>query len=109
MKEAATDETDAETMSGSKMTARALSTDYLVFGFSGMVGRIIGDKTGLAGKKFDFELTWTADDGRAADNAADAGPSIFTALEEQLGLKLVPAKAPVEVIVIDHIQRPSPN
>jgi uncharacterized protein (TIGR03435 family) len=109
MKEAATDETDAETMSGSKMTARALSTDYLVFGFSGMVGRIIVDKTGLAGKKFDFELTWTADDGRAADNAADAGPSIFTALEEQLGLKLVPAKAPVEVIVIDHIQRPSPN
>ena len=110
MKEAAANEVDAETMnSGGTMIAQALSTDSLVNGFSGMVGRMIVDKTGLAGKKFDFELKWTPDDRRAADNAADAGPSFFTALEEQLGLKLVPSKGPVEVIVIDHIEKPSAN
>jgi uncharacterized protein (TIGR03435 family) len=50
---------------------------------------------------------WTPDEQRGSDAAADAGPSLFTALEEQLGLKLVPAKGPVEVLVIDHIERPS--
>jgi uncharacterized protein (TIGR03435 family) len=110
MKEAAGNEVDAETMKSSgTMIAQALSTDSLVNAFSGMVGRMIVDKTGLAGKKFDFELTWMPDDRRAADNAADAGPSFFTALEEQLGLKLVPAKGQVEVIVIDHIEKPSAN
>lgn len=109
MKEAAADEPGGEMMSGDEMTAHAQSTDSIVYGFSGMVGRMIVDKTGLAGKKFDFALKWTPDDRRVADNAADAGPSFFTALEEQLGLKLVPSKGPVEVIVIDHIERPSPN
>jgi uncharacterized protein (TIGR03435 family) len=90
------------------MTARAQSTDSIVAMFQGDVGRMIVDKTGLDGKRFDFEVTW-ADDRRAADPSADAGPSIFTALEEQLGLKLVPAKGPVEVLVIDHIERPSAN
>jgi uncharacterized protein (TIGR03435 family) len=70
------------------------------------VGRMIVDKTGLGEKKFDFELQWTPDDQRTA---ADAGPSIFTALEEQLGLKLVPSKGPVGVIVIDHIEKSSAN
>ena len=109
MKVAAADEVDSEMVSGVKMTAHGFPANSLVPVFSGMVGRMIVDKTGLGDKKFDFELTWTPDDRRAAENAADAGPSIFTALEEQLGLKLVPAKSPVEVIVIDHIEKPSPN
>jgi uncharacterized protein (TIGR03435 family) len=109
MKEAAADEVDSETVSGVKMTAQGLSVDSLVSVFSGMVGRMIVDKTGLGDKKFDFEVKWTPDDRRAADNAADAGPSFFTALEEQLGLKLVPSKGPVEVIVIDRIEKPSAN
>lgn len=109
MKEAPADEAEAETMGGGKMIARAVSTDSLVIAFAGTSGRLIVDKTGLAGKKFDFELTWTPDDERAANDAADAGPSIFTALEEQLGLKLVPSKGPVEAIVIDRIERPSKN
>ncbi|MGD0480612.1 MAG: TIGR03435 family protein [Terracidiphilus sp.] len=110
MKEAPVDDHNGgESMGPGKMTAQGLSTDSLVSAFSGMVGRMIVDKTGLGEKKFDFELRWTPDDRRAADNAADAGPSIFTALEEQLGLKLVPAKGPVEVIVIDHIEKPSAN
>lgn len=109
MKEAPADEKDAETMGGGKMIGRALSTDTLVIGFSGMDGRMIIDKTGLGGKKFDFALTWTPDDRRAADASPDAGPDFFTALEEQLGLKLVPSRGPVEVIVIDHIEKPSEN
>jgi uncharacterized protein (TIGR03435 family) len=96
-------------ISGNKMSAHALSMDSLVYGFSGMLGRMIVDKTRLDGRKFDFELTWTPDQQRAATDAADAGPSIFTALEEQLGLRLVPSKGPVDVIVIDHIEKPSPN
>jgi uncharacterized protein (TIGR03435 family) len=109
MKEAAADEQSTGMYSGGKITAHATKVESLTYSLSGTVGRIIVDTTGLGDKKFDFELKWTPDDKRAADNAADAGPSIFTALEEQLGLKLVPAKSPVEVVVIDHIERPSPN
>lgn len=60
------------------------------------------DKTGLSGT-FDIHLEWT-DDADAPD-----GTSIFTALREQLGLKLESAKGPVEVLVIDHIEKPSAN
>jgi uncharacterized protein (TIGR03435 family) len=79
------------------------------------------DKTGLSGK-YDLELTWTPDQGSdpmfkgadggqpRAEPAPDAsGPSIFTALQEQLGLKLQSAKGPVETLVIDHIEMPSEN
>ncbi|MGA8783518.1 MAG: TIGR03435 family protein [Terracidiphilus sp.] len=80
---------------------------------SKVAGREVVDKTGVSGR-YDLELHWTPDD-RAAEpklvNGAptDSGPSLFTALEEQLGLKLEPAKGPVEVLVIDHIEMPSPN
>jgi uncharacterized protein (TIGR03435 family) len=111
MKEAAADERNGETSWGGrigKLNAQATSVEGIVNMLSGRVGRMIVDKTGLGEKKFDFELKWTPDDRRNPDNA-DAGPSIFTALEEQLGLKLVPAKGPVETLVIDHMERPSAN
>ena len=71
--------------------------------------RTIFDKTGLTGK-YDFTLEWTPDDAPPAMTGGapppDAGgPSLFTALEEQLGLKLEPQKGPVDVVVIDHIER----
>ncbi len=76
------------------------------------VGRDVIDKTGIAGR-YDLKLKWTPDDSAtstANGSAADAsGPSIFTALEEQLGLKLEPAKSPVRVLVIDHAEMPSEN
>jgi uncharacterized protein (TIGR03435 family) len=60
------------------------------------------DQTGLKGT-FDFTLKWTA-----GDIGADE-PAFFSAIREQLGLMLVPSKAPVEVIVVDRIEQPSAN
>jgi uncharacterized protein (TIGR03435 family) len=82
-----------------------------------LLGQPVLDKTGLAGK-YDFKLTWTPDEtqtgrpgaGTAAGGAAnESGPAIFTALQEQLGLKLESAKAPVEMLVIDRAEKPSEN
>lgn len=70
-------------------------------------GRFVVDKTGLSGR-YDFELHWTPDD-TPADSAVAGGPSIFTAVQEQLGLKLEPSTAPLDVLVIDSAEKPSPN
>jgi uncharacterized protein (TIGR03435 family) len=76
--------------------------------------RIVVDKTGLTGR-YDFVLDWTPDIQRPADASSDgtslasAGPTIFTAVQEQLGLRLESGKAPVDVLVIDHVDRPSAN
>jgi uncharacterized protein (TIGR03435 family) len=72
-----------------------------------VVGRVVVDKAGMAGR-FDFALQWTPEDSTAAQSDASA-PSIFTAVEEQLGLKLESAKAPVPVVVVDHVEMPSAN
>ncbi len=77
--------------------------------FSYTVGRKVVDKTGIAGQ-FRVHLTFAPDEvagGAAAP--ADAGPSFFTALQEQIGLKLESAKGPVEVLVIDSVEKPSEN
>jgi len=70
------------------------------------------DRTGLTGT-FDVHLKWAADPSTGAGGPGTAddptGPSIFTALQEQLGLKLESAKGPVEVLVIDHVEKPSAN
>ncbi len=69
----------------------------------GGLDRIVVDQTGLQGL-FDIDLTWAVE----AATAADA-PSIFTAVQEQLGLRLQPTRAPLQVLVIDDAQRPSPD
>lgn len=77
--------------------------------FSFQVGRTVVDKTGIEGK-FPVHLKFAPVDGETgAPPAADAGPSIFTAVQEQLGLRLDAAKGPVDVLVIDHVDRPSEN
>jgi uncharacterized protein (TIGR03435 family) len=106
MKEASANETPTEMMSDGQMTVHAMAIDTTVSAFAAMEGRMIVDKTGLGDKKFDFELRWTPDDHPSAD---DSAPSLLTALQEQIGLKLVPARGLVEVLVIDHMERPSPN
>jgi uncharacterized protein (TIGR03435 family) len=77
---------------------------------------VISDKTGLSGN-YDFMLKWAPDQrqfrrGQSPDDATSpdsSRPSFFTALEEQLGLRLESQKGPVGVFVIDHIEEPSPN
>ena len=76
-----------------------------------MTGRPVIDRTGLTGA-FDFDLQWTSGPvGPAAGAApsADDGPSIFVALQEQLGLRLEPGRAPFDVVVVDAVQRPTPD
>ena len=90
---------------GSEMTAVGVTLEQfvaspLLTGWAG--GRPVVDQTGLKGA-FDFTLKWTP-----GEVGADL-PSFFTAIREQLGLMLVPSKAPIEVIVIDHIEQPSAN
>jgi uncharacterized protein (TIGR03435 family) len=67
--------------------------------------RQVVDQTGLTGR-YDFTLTYASD-----PLAPDAGtaPDIFHAVQQQLGLKLEPTNAPVDVIVIDHVELPTPN
>jgi uncharacterized protein (TIGR03435 family) len=77
----------------------------LVFCLSDVLGRVVVDKTGIAGK-YEIALKWTPDE---QQGTADAGPSIFTALQEQLGLKLESTKGPVDIIVVDHVEKPSDN
>lgn len=70
-------------------------------------GRSLIDKTGLT-RHYDFELHWTPDD-TPPDSPLAGGPSIFTAVQEQLGLRLEPSTAPLDVLVIDSAQKPTPN
>ena len=76
-------------------------------------GRPVVDKTGIAGR-YDLKLQWTPDDRVSSASSSDSvdaksAPSLFTALQEQLGLKLEPAKGPVQVLVIDHVEMPTEN
>jgi uncharacterized protein (TIGR03435 family) len=68
------------------------------------------DKTGLTAL-YDVDLKWSPEDAGPSngDAAADSSPSIFTAVQEQLGLKLTPTKGPTETLVIDHAEKPSVN
>jgi uncharacterized protein (TIGR03435 family) len=72
------------------------------------VDRPIVDQTGLAGK-WDFKWTWTSDESHLPPDATNPPPGLFTAIQEQLGLKLEAKKAPADVFVVDHIERPSAN
>jgi uncharacterized protein (TIGR03435 family) len=75
---------------------------------SAILKRKVFDRTGLAGD-FDIKLKWTSDSSAPGNPPPDGGPSIFTAVEEQLGLKLESGKAPIDVLVIDHIDHASEN
>ena len=84
---------------------------------STVLDRPVVDQTGLAGR-FDFTLNWTPDESQfgglgvkipTPSDAANAPPGLFTAIPEQLGLKLDATKAPVDVIVIDHVEKASEN
>ena len=74
----------------------------------GSVGRPVLDRTGLDGA-FDIDLTYTPDNPVVDTSNAPNAPSLITALREQLGLRLESTRAPVEVLVVDSVQKPSEN
>src|SRR6266576_3587722 len=105
------------------LTAQGIPIADLVRHLSRQLGRTVVDKTGLTGK-YDFNLKWAPDErqapmfkgtegsqlGTGGTSAPESsGPSIFTAIQEQLGLKLESEKGPVDILVIDHVERPSEN
>jgi uncharacterized protein (TIGR03435 family) len=84
---------------------------------SAVLDRPVVDQTGLQGR-FDFTLNWTPDETQFAALGAriqpptddpSAPPNLFTAIQEQLGLRLESTRAPVDVIVIDTVDHPTPN
>jgi len=97
---------------GQMISTGAALSDALML-LSEIAGRQVVDRTGLMGG-FNYDLTWAASDhGRPTDSPSRGidtnGPSFFTALREQLGLKLEATRAPVGVVVIDHVERPTPD
>jgi uncharacterized protein (TIGR03435 family) len=92
----------------------------LIANLTGMLGRPVLDRTGLTGR-YDFKLEWTPDmlpGGKGPDGPGEkvdasapefSAPSLFSALQDQLGLKLEPQKGPVEVFVIVSAEKPAAN
>jgi uncharacterized protein (TIGR03435 family) len=94
---------------GMEVLLGAQPISRLANSMSGAAGRVVLDKTGLKGN---YDITLTYSDQPRPDGPPpppDAPPNIFTALQEQLGLKLDPDRAPLKVLVIDRIERPSEN
>jgi uncharacterized protein (TIGR03435 family) len=92
---------------GDSIRSGGVTMTALARTLTGLVGRIVVDKTGLAGD-YEFELTFESPALSGADPLSK-GPSIFSALEHQLGLRLVPERNRVPVLVIDRIERPTPD
>jgi uncharacterized protein (TIGR03435 family) len=91
-------------LKGSGVTIRQLAAELP----SATEGRQVVDRTGLEGT-FDVSLTWNAEALRPAAPAREQAASIFASIQEQLGLKLEPATLPIEVIVIESVERPEEN
>jgi uncharacterized protein (TIGR03435 family) len=105
LKPSAPDAKDGTTVSGDKtvvMASAKETLDRLATYLSNNTGRPVLNQTGLSGN-YEYRLEWTL-----RDDTGDA-PSIFTAVQEQLGLKLEAQKAPIEVLVIDRAEKPSEN
>ena len=80
---------------------------YVENPFTG-IDRPVRDRTGLAGT-WDVAIEWSVVSSDLATPSADSGPTFLQALEEQLGLELQPTRGPVNVLVVDHIERPTDN
>jgi uncharacterized protein (TIGR03435 family) len=87
----------------SQLVGTAVSMEALAGYVGNRLGQIVVDKTGLS-ESYDFTLEWAPD-----ENPDSPVPSLVTALREQLGLRLQSQKSPVEVLVIDSLQKPSEN
>ena len=99
---------DSVWVHNTEMTAYGVPVEELTATLEGVVQRNVINKTKLTGK-YDFHLKWSKGDGSDAGLSDDVVPTLFTALQEQLGLKLQSSKGPVDTLVVDHIQPPSEN
>jgi uncharacterized protein (TIGR03435 family) len=95
----------SNSMGNATVTAQGTSLENLVLNLPGITGHSVEDKTGLTGV-YNFTLHYSPVDPPQPDSTE---PSIYTALEEQLGLKLESVKGPGKVLVIDSVERPSEN
>jgi uncharacterized protein (TIGR03435 family) len=91
---------------GGRIISRGQPLRRVTSALSMAVSRGVVDRTGFQGP-FDVELEWSSDVGASATNSNT--PNIFTALQEQLGLRLEPSRGPVEVLVIESVERPTPD
>ena len=105
-----------------KITAQNAGLSMMITMLSRQLHRTIIDKTGLTGA-YDINLQWTPDQGSGGEGSppgaaspagaptatapADSGPDLFTAIQEQLGLKLESTKGPADVLIVDHIEKPA--
>lgn len=90
-----------------EIIATGQSMDQLATRLSRSIGETVVNRTSVSGI-FDFTLAWTQEEQFRAPGAS-ASPAIFTALAEQLGLRLESQRAPIDVLVIDRVERPTPD
>ena len=95
-------------MSNGKLEGDNVPMAFIPVMFALETERPVEDKTSVGGN-FDFQLHWTQMGAAETNPADESAPSLFTAVQEQLGLKLQPGKGPVWVIVVDHAEMPSEN
>ena len=98
-------------MGSGSIEAKAVSIPTLIESTLQRFDRPVVDKTGLTGL-YSFKVQWSTEDavfGQQNTVLATASPAFFTALEEQLGLRLTSAKGPGEILVIESVHRPSEN
>lgn len=91
-------------MSRGSFTGQGLPVKAIAHAVEQVLGRAVIDRTGLTGN-FDFKLEWTPDEARTDGE----GASIFTALQEQLGLRLENTRGQVGIVVVDHLEKPTEN
>ena len=95
---------------GGTITGRGVPASQIAGNLAGypVVGRVVLDRTGLTGR-YDFQVEYAPESTDPAVPRADGRPDLFTAIREQLGLTLQPGTAPLEVVVIDRVEHPTPD
>ena len=96
---------ESMTMGNGRLSGKSMTMDAFAENLSNVLGRVVQNRTGLSGR-YSLDLRWAPD----VDQLTDSNlPSIFSAIKEQLGLKLEPKKGPVPILIVDRVQRPSEN
>jgi uncharacterized protein (TIGR03435 family) len=91
-----------------RISAQGISMDALTMTLQRYVDRLLFDETALSGD-FDADLEWSPEALSADDPSPAKGASVFTAVQEQLGLRLESRRAPVEVVIVERAEHPTPN